>query len=97
MSPRGRVVLEAWEQARLEEREQVELAQSCLWCDWTMSGQLRDVRAAFQEHRADAHADRPLPKRTKRHRPFRQFNSNTNVDDNIANARAQGAATWVTE
>ena len=92
---RGNAILEAWELRRLEEREQVELVQSCLWCDWEMAGPLGVVRQAFAEHREKTHADRPLPKRTKRHRPFRQFNSGTNIDDNIASARRQGAATWV--
>lgn len=91
---RGRVITEAWEQARLDEREAVIVTQRCLWCQWEQSGALKTVRDAHQQHRTKDHADRPVPARRKRYRPFRQFNSNTNVDDNIANARKQGAAGW---
>ena len=92
--PRGRPVLEAWEQARLEERETTPVVARCAWCDWSLAGDVRTTREAHREHRAAEHPDRPVPTRRKRHRPFRQFNSGTSIDDNIAAARLQGAAGW---
>lgn len=87
-------MLEAWEQRRLEERETTPVVARCAWCDWTLAGDVRTAREAHAQHRAENHPDRVVKPRRKRHRPFRQFNSNTSIDDNIAAARAQGAAVW---
>ena len=97
MASRGNAILEAWEQRRLEERETTPVVARCAWCAWTLAGDVRTTREAHAQHRATDHPDRLMPTRRRRHRPFRQFNSGTNIDDNIANARQQGAATWVSE
>jgi hypothetical protein len=95
MSRRGTPILEAWEQARQAEREQVVVTSACSWCrKWTLTGPVVETRQAYLEHLAAEHPEVKLPRRTRRHRPFRQFNSGTNIDDNIANARREGAATW---
>jgi len=91
---RGNVIIEAWEQRILDERDAVTVTTRCAWCGWTRTGTLRVVRAAHSEHRATKHPDIPVPARRKRLRPFRQFQSEKNLDDNIANARAQGASGW---
>lgn len=91
---RGRVVLEAWEQRLLDDKESVHVTVRCAWCPWSLSGDLRTARDAHRAHRTTEHSDKPIRERRKRHRPARQFHSASNLDDNIANARAQGAATW---
>lgn len=91
---RGRVVLEAWEERRLEERETTPVVARCAWCDWSMAGDVRTAREAHAQHRAEDHPDRVVKPRRKRHRPFRQFATTSNLDDNIARARQEGASTW---
>ena len=94
MSGRGRPILEAWEQRLVEQREAVQVTARCAWCPWEHAGTVKDTRERFAAHRRSEHPDVSVKTKRKQHRPFRQFNSETNVDDNIANARAQGAATW---
>lgn len=91
---RGRVVLKEWEQRVLAEREAVQVIARCAWCPWQLTGTVRDTREAHREHRTAEHPEHTVPARRTRHRPFRQMRSETNLDDNIANARQQGAATW---
>ena len=91
---RGRVVLEAWEERVLAEREAVVVTHRCCWCKWKRHGTVAETRALYLEHRADKHPDRVPVVRKKRHRPYRQFSSAHSLDDNIANARSQGAAGW---
>lgn len=92
--PRGRVVLEAWEQRILDDKESVHVTVSCAWCSWSLAGDLRTAREAHRQHRTTEHPDRAVKHRRTRHRPYRVFRSMSNLDDNIAAAREQGAATW---
>lgn len=94
MSNRGRPTLEAWEQRLLDQRESVQVTARCAWCEWEMHGTVRDTRAEYAEHRELAHPDVKVKARRPRHRPYRVMQSETNLEDNIANARAQGAAGW---
>lgn len=92
--PRGRPVLEAWEQRLLDQREAVVVTARCAWCQWELAGTVKDTRDAYATHRKAEHPEVKVKARIRRRRPYRQFASETNLDDNIQNARAQGAATW---
>lgn len=92
--PRGRPVLEAWEERAIEQRESVVVTARCAWCAWSVTATVRETREAHETHRKTEHPEVRVKARTRRHRPYRQYASEANVEDNIANARAQGAATW---
>jgi hypothetical protein len=93
MTGRGRPILQAWEQRLLDERLDVHVTERCALCDWTTVGALRTTRDAFLQHRTTEHPEvRPKPRRT-RYRPHGMVLS-SNLTDNVANARAQGAAGW---
>ena len=87
-------MLEAWEQRLLDQRLAVVVTARCYWCAWQQEGTVADTQAAYTEHRRVAHPEVTVKPRRKRHRPYRQMASETSLDDNIANARAQGAAGW---
>lgn len=92
--PRGNAFMQEWEVARIAERDAVQVIARCANCPWTLEGTVADTRAAFLEHRGTKHPEiQPKPRR-KRHRPFSSLNSMGPLDENIANARTQGAATW---
>ena len=94
--PRGNPILEAWQQRFVEEREAVVVTTKCDLCnDWSTHGPMKRGRELYFAHRAKKHPEAgPLPVRRKRHGPYRQFSSAHSLDDNIANARSQGAAGW---
>ena len=91
--PSGQV-LAAWELARLAEREQSVTVAACLWCDWKMEGTLLETREAYREHRSSAHPEVKVRKQIRRKRLFGTMSTHAQLRDNIANARAQGGATW---
>lgn len=92
--PRGNAFMQEWEVARIAEREAVHVTERCQNCKWTLEGTVKETREAFLAHRLEAHPEiQPKPRR-KRHRPFSSLNSMGPLDENIANARTQGAATW---
>lgn len=93
---RGTVHLRDWEKRLIAEREAVTIVQRCSRCDWTTEGPLGDTRPAFQAHLSDEHPDVTVKHRRRRIRPGGQVNGAKHLDDNIAAARAQGAATWET-
>lgn len=94
---RGRVVLQAWEQRMILEKDAVVVTTRCARCRWELEGPVGVTRAAFAAHLKDDHPDVQPTTLHKRHRPTRQMVSTHNLDDNIATARAQGAAAWVTD
>lgn len=83
-----------WEHRMLQERLDVVYTPRCA-CGWSLPEMpLREGKQAFLEHRLDKHPEiQPKPRR-KRHRPFGALQSAKSLDDNIANARQQGAAGW---
>jgi len=94
MSTRGRSTLDAWEQRLLDQRESVQVTARCAWCPWELAGTVLETREAHAQHRARIHPDVRVKPRAKRRRPYRTMVSETTLEDNIANARAQGAAGW---
>jgi len=66
----------------------------CALCDWTVTGELRKTRAAFQAHRDKHHPH--MVQRTRRN--VRQYGdavvSNKTIDENIENVREQGGHRW---
>lgn len=98
---RGTVFIQGWEQRIVEEREAVVTTVACKWCEeqkktkpWGMTGTVAETRAAYLEHRTAEHPEvKPKPRR-KRMRPFGQLSNRRTLDENIANARGQGASTW---
>ena len=86
--------MDAWEQRILDQREAVHVTARCALCPWEQEGTVKDTREQFAAHRRSQHPELQPPPRRKRHRPYRQMASETSLDDNIANARAQGAAGW---
>lgn len=93
MSARGRQTVEAWAEQRVAELRAYVVTTSCLFCaDFEMTGPVGEVSEAYAQHRAEAHPEvKPKPRRQRRKH---QFSSHRNLDDNIAAAREQGAATW---
>jgi len=95
VSRRGNPTLAAWEKRLLQEREEVVVTTKCDHCDWSTHGPMKQGKALYIAHRARKHPELgPLPQRRTRHRPYRTMVSETTLEDNIANARAQGAAGW---
>lgn len=94
MSRRGNAVLKAWEERAIVEREAIVITARCAWCSWSLTGDVRTARDAHAAHRAAEHPDKTVRERRKPHRPHRQFQSKKDLTDNIAGARAQGAAGW---
>ena len=93
---RGRVILQAWEQRFLDERDATLTTTRCANCDWIFEGELGKSRDAFLEHRQQAHPEINPATKHKRIRP-NGISLNGNLHDNIGNARAQGAAGWASE
>ena len=91
---RGTAFLKDWEQRLLDEREAGIVTARCAWCGWELHGTVADTRAAYLEHRTAEHPEVKPPARRKRQRPFGQLSNRRSLDENIANARGQGASTW---
>jgi hypothetical protein len=80
--------------ARIEaERLAQPATGGCLWCpDFRPTGTLEQTRQACADHRAEHHPDAKSTRRKQRVMPM--HHGSRPVGENIANARAQGAATW---
>lgn len=63
----------------------------CHLCEWTFVGTLGAASAAHKTHR-EQHHPQLRERKHKQHR-IRSFVSGKTLDENIANARQQGAAT----
>ncbi len=89
---RGKVIQENYQARLVEERLAQPAVGRCLHCDWTASGMLAETRAAHQKHREHEHPD-AVSTRKPMHR--RRIKVGTKpLEENIANARTEGAATW---
>jgi hypothetical protein len=94
---RGTPFLKEWERAKIEERLDVIYTPACM-CGWRLEPMpLRDGKAAHEQHRAEQHPEMVVRKRRKRYRSWGQIQGGQPLDDNIAKARAQGAAVWAGE
>lgn len=94
MTRRGNAILEfhqAWEQAN---RLNQHMVIDCDICDdFHYDGCFYHARRAHQEHRAQHHPEAVSTRRRRRGRNV-AFVSAKTLDQNIANARETGAATW---
>lgn len=75
----------------------VQTTTRCAICGWSMFGWLATVQEAYAAHRREAHPEIQPPPRVRRNRVHGQYKGDVGIDDNIAAARAQGAAGWVGE
>src|SRR5574337_949577 len=92
---RGSEILDAYHERVMDEKLSQVVTVQCAWCpDWTAHGTLRETNEAARQHRADHHPHIRPAKHRKRHRPGKLTFAKTSLDDNIAAAREQGAATW---
>lgn len=91
---RGTAILEAADARYLAEREAALVTARCCHCGWTEHGTVKAMREQFAQHRLEEHPEiQPKPRR-KRHRFVGQMNVGKTLDENIENARKQGASTW---
>ena len=91
---RGTAILQAADARYVAEREAVIVTQRCANCDWHGHGTVKEMRELFLAHRLEAHPEiQPKPRR-KRHRFVGQMNVGKTLDENIENARKQGASGW---
>ena len=91
---RGTAFLKDWEAKALADREQVIVTARCLHCHWNQTGTVQATREAHAAHRTTEHPEIKPPARRKRLRPYGQLSGFKSLDDNIAQARQQGAAGW---
>jgi len=88
----GRAFMQEWEQARLAEREAQTVTAKCAWCDWTHTDTLKAARDAHAAHRTAIHPERKIkPRKTRHKRTTTIVAGGRSIDDNIAEARRQGA------
>lgn len=79
--------------------EQERLAQPtvgrCQWCPtFIVEGPLEHTRQALLEHRLAEHPQARERKHKRRRKPMIALVTTKTLDENIAAARQQGAATW---
>lgn len=91
---RGTALLKDWEARLVADREAGIVTARCAFCKWELEGTVADSRTAYLAHRLQAHPEVKPPARRKRQRPFGQLSNRRTLDENIANARGQGASTW---
>ena len=82
-----------WELDRILLRDQQHMTVRCAFCPWTFTGTFGDGKHASAEHRAAEHPQ-AVSTRRKRHRVVSVMAGARPVEENIAKARAEGAATW---
>ena len=96
-SKRGTPHLKEWERKKIEERLDVIYTPSCT-CGWKLEPMpLRDGKPLHEAHRQQHHPEMTPRKRLKRHRAWGQIQGAQPLEDNVAKARTQGAATWAGE
>jgi len=92
---RGSVILQAYADRIEAERLAQNNVGRCAWCpDVVFEGTVEHTRAELLAHRLKHHPEAKPRKHTKRIVPMRTLLSGKTLDDNIANARVEGAATW---
>ena len=91
---RGTAILQAADERYLAEREAVLITARCGNCGWAEHGTVKEMRERFAQHLAAVHPEIQPRVRRKRHRFVGQMNVGKTLDENIENARKQGASTW---
>lgn len=98
MSGRGNEILRSYQDRIRAEKDHQQVTQACLWCKERFVGDLCDARDWFTLHLTVAHPDRVVVRRKHRVRSSRFRTMGTRpLEENIQNARAQGASTWVND
>lgn len=87
----GRKYLDELHARQVAEREAEHVTARCAWCDWTHADTLKAARDAHAAHRTAIHPERVVKRRKTRHRPSPILVAGKTLDDNIAEARRQGA------
>lgn len=97
MARRGNDIITAYAQRLREEKDRQTVTQRCQWCDDIKVGMLSDTREWFAHHLAEHHPEHQRRTRVVK-RPFSMRTvSARSLEDNIAGARAQGGAGWLSE
>jgi pterin-4a-carbinolamine dehydratase len=92
--PRGTDILQAAADRYRDERHQQHLTQRCSRCTWTISGLLLDTKVAFAAHLSEHHPEVKVVARRPRRMTRMPKITDKSLDQNIADARAQGASGW---
>ena len=98
MSRRGNEILRSYEQRIREEKDHQQVTQGCMWCPEQFIGDLCDARDWFTLHLTACHPEHVMPRRKYKRRStaFRTMGSRP-LEENIQNARLQGASTWLND
>lgn len=87
---------ELWRKDLVEWANKQPVVTSCAHCAWTHQGTLEQGRDAHLQHRQEAHGINGKHRRVQSHRSPWVKNA-AGLTDNIANARATGAAGWASD
>jgi len=92
---RGSDIHAAYAERILAERLEQHNVGRCAWCpSFVVEGTLAETREALLAHRLEHHPDIQPRKHVRRIVPMVTLAGGKTLDENIANAREQGAATW---
>lgn len=92
---RGSEIHAAYAERILAERLEQPNTGRCAWCpSFVVEGTLAKTRDALLAHRLEHHPDVKPRKHQRRIVPMVTLAGGKTLDQNIANARGQGAATW---
>lgn len=92
---RGRDIHQEYAERILAERLSQHNIGRCAWCpSFVVEGTLEHTRAQLLAHRLEHHPEAKPRKHTRRIVPMVTLAGGKTLDENIANARGQGAATW---
>lgn len=76
----------------LAHADQQPVTTRCLFCDWTLEGINETNRVEAVRHQQEAHGI--FAKKRRKQGAKSPWRSDKALDDNIAEARKMGAATW---
>ena len=94
---RGTASMKESELRHLAQMMDVRTTTTCCWCGETRTGWLATVSEWFTQHRKTKHPEVKVTTKRKRYRAFGQLSGGSNLEENIAQARQTGAATWASD
>lgn len=95
--PNGRDIEAAFMERLWNERKDQAIVIRCAVpdCAFTVEGRLGDVSTAHLEHRTSAHPDiKPKHRKHQKNGRIGGVVTKVSLDENVANVRKQGGATW---